>query len=194
MKNNDLNVDNMDIETGDNKMDGVPNGEVWYGQYDRVNELNDRFQSRQFSDNSLEPNFSPRPVPTKYSLFPIINRRTPVNTKINPFPNYDIEQNFNPGSAAPPSGYYNNIDTETILRNQTVSLQHGAEQGVYVPSSKSDLYINTVAKSTNRDEEQPYPNLFTTPNFNTRVHPNINEANIGNDYFNNHTRTQLRNL
>jgi len=177
------------------KMIGVPNGEVWYGQNERVDELNDRFQSRQFPDNYLEPNFSPRPVPTKYSLFPSFDLRTPTKIPIKPQPTYDIERNFNPGtSAGPSSGFFNNINTETVLRNQIVPLQHGAEQGVYIPSSKSDLYINTIAPSTTRNEEQPYSNLFTIPSFNARVHPNINKEKIGNDNFNNHTRTQLRNL
>lgn len=188
------NIDNMKYNEN-TKMNGVPNGEVWYGQNERVDELNNRYQSRQFSDNNLEPNFSPRPIPTKYSLFPIFERRTPNKIPIIKQPIYDIEQNFNPGtSSGPSSGFFNNINTETMLRNQIVSLQHGAEQGEYIPSSKSDLYNNTIAPSTNRNEEQPYPQLFTMPNFNNKIHPNINKEQIGSDLFNNHTRTQLRNL
>lgn len=37
------------------------------GQFDRVDELNNRIQSRQFPDIPLEPAFSERPVSTKYN-------------------------------------------------------------------------------------------------------------------------------
>ena len=51
---------------------------VQYGQNERVDELNDRMAQRHFPDMSLEPNYDCRPVPTKYSHFPIVNRRTPL--------------------------------------------------------------------------------------------------------------------
>ena len=46
--------------------------ELIVGQHERLDEINDRIKSRQFSDYPLEPNFSPRHVSTKYSLMPIM--------------------------------------------------------------------------------------------------------------------------
>jgi hypothetical protein len=92
------------------KMPGVVEG-VYYGQNERVDEINSRYQERQFADSPLAPNFSPRPVPTKYAVFPMVNHRTPAKDSIRSYPEYSPADNFNPGTAnAPPSGYYSHID------------------------------------------------------------------------------------
>ena len=164
---------------------------VQYGQNERVDELNDRIAERHFPDMALEPNYNCRPVPTKYSHFPIVNRRAPVREPLNPYINHNLYNNFNPsGSRSNVKGFQQNVDVETILRNQTFALQHGADQGVYVPTSKSDLYNVSVVS---RPSEQPYPLLFERPQFANRTHPNVMANNIGKDNFFNHTRTQLRN-
>ena len=169
---------------------GVPEY-LYYGQNERVDELNTRIKDRQFPDSPLEPNFSPRPVPTKYSHFPIINRRKQMNEPMIPYLDYNSNINFNPGThRAPPSGFLNNVDTETILRNQTFALQ-SADQNVYIPSSNSDLYKVTVVS---RPSDQTHPLLFDRPQFNWQTHPNVANSNIGRDQFFNHTRTQLRNI
>jgi hypothetical protein len=172
-----------------NKMYGVVQG-VSYGQQERVDELNDRISSRHFPDMPLQPNYDPRPVPTKYSLFPIVDRKKPVKEVALPYPSYSTNY-FNPGTAkGPTSGFFSNVDTETILRNQTFALQH-TDQSVYVPSSSSDLYkVDIVSKPV----EQPYPLLFSRFAFDHKVHPNNESGNIGNETFFNHTRTQLRNM
>jgi hypothetical protein len=173
-----------------NSIYGLSEG-IAYGQFGRVDELNDRMFSRYFSDVALEPNYDPRPVPTKYSHFPIVDRRVPATVKPSVFLNYHVELNFNPGTRnAPVSGYFANIDTETILRNQAFALNHGADQSVYIPSSKSDLYNVSVV---HRPSEQPYPGLFEQPQFQTTGTRNTSSSlQIGADRFNNHTRTQLR--
>ena len=177
------------IQTTD-KLYGVTEG-VFYGQNERVDEINDRMQSRNFADSPLEPYFDPRPVPTKYSHFPIVNRRTPMNEPAIKYQQYNMNVNFNPGTTKSPySGFVNNIDRETFLRNQNFAMQHGASQGVYVPSSNSDLYKTTIIS---RPSEQPFPNIFNSFDFDKRQHPNI-VKNIGSDNFFNHTRTQLRNM
>ena len=169
---------------------GVVHG-VQYGQNERVDELNNRMAERHFPDTALEPNYNCRPVPTKYSRFPIINRRAPVREPMNQYANHNLYTNFNPGSAsANVKSFQQNIDVETILRNQTFALQHGADQGVYIPTSNSDLYNVSVVS---RPSEQPYPLLFERPQFINRTHPNLMTNNIGRDNFFNHTRTQLRN-
>jgi hypothetical protein len=172
---------------------GVPNG-CFIGQQDRVDELNTRIQSRQFSDKPLSPNYDPRPVPTKYSLFPVIDRRKSIQEKRKTYPEHSIHQNFSPATQnGPPSTYFRNIDTETVLRNQTVALQRGAEQGVYVPSSNSDMYRSMDFLSSNRNSILPiHQELFTKSVYNTTL-PSVMNLPIGNDTFYNHTRTQLRN-
>ena len=65
------------------RMNGVPEY-LYYGQNERVDELNNRIKERQFPDSPLEPMINPRSVPTKYSLFPIINRRKSMNEPVIP--------------------------------------------------------------------------------------------------------------
>lgn len=166
------------------------------GQQDRVDELNTRIQSRFVPDNSLRPNYDPRPVSTKYSLFPTIDRKTPAKEYLKPSTEYLGEatseatsSNFAPLIKNSP--FIRNVDTETILRNQTVALQNGIGQSVYVPSSNSDLYNTTI---TSRPSDQPFPNLFIKPTFNsTQPAISIANQNIGKSDFFNYTRFQLRN-
>ena len=179
-----------DQMNNNNKIYGVPVG-VFYGQNERVDELNTRIKNRQFPDSPLEPNFNPRPVPTKYSIFPIINRRAPMHEPVIPYLLYNNSVNFNPGnSRAPISGYVQNVDVETVLRNQTFALQSRADQNVFVPASNSELYN---VKVISRPSEQTHPLLFDKQSFNSAIHPNNANANIGKDQFFNHTRNQLRN-
>lgn len=173
----------------ENQIHGLPNF-LYQGQNERVDELNDRIQTRYFPNSPLQPNFDPRPVPTKYAHFPIINRRTPLKEPVIPYLDYNSTVNFNPGSQrAPPSGF--NVELETQLRNQYFALQHGADQGVYIPSSNSDLYKVPVPMGS-QNESQPFPDLFLKPEFDPSPNPNVVNTNIGRDLFNNHTRTQLR--
>ena len=169
---------------------GIHQG-VYYGQNERVDELNDRINTRFYPDFPMQPNYNPRPVSTKYALFPIIDRVKSVKEKELNYPQYNTEQNFYPGTTnAPPQGIFNLIDTEILLRNQTMALQHGAEQAVYIPSSQSDLYnISIVSKPS----EQPYPLLFSQLSLDQNPHPNNQSSDIGKHTFFNHTRTQLRN-
>lgn len=169
---------------------GVVQG-IQYGQNDRVDELNERLTSRHYPDIPLEPNYDPRPVPTKYALFPIVNRRTPRQEAQLKYVEYDSEVIFSPGSSkAPTSGYVNKVDLETSLRNQNFALQHGAGQGTYIPASTSDLYKVTVES---KPSVQPYPLLFERQMFSQSPHANVEYSIIGRDAFFNHTRTQLRN-
>jgi hypothetical protein len=164
---------------------------VLYGQYNRLNELNERIASRQFSDKPLQPNYDPRPIPTKYSLFPIIERRKkePETPLVN-YLDYSSESNFAPVSGkATVDGFLRNINTESSLRNQYFALQK-SDQAVYVPCSSSDLYSYSAV---GRQENQTHPSLFQQQSFDSRPNPNINPA-IGSDIFNNNTRIQLRGL
>jgi hypothetical protein len=180
----------MNLHEIDRSLFGVHSGLI-AGQFDRTDELNDRTVARQFPDRELQPNFGPRPVPTKYSLFPVIERRTPATVPIRDINKHSVRDNFNPATRnGPVSTYLANVNTETILRNQTVGLQRGAGQGVYVPSSDSDLYKVQVV---GRREEQTHPNLFERQQYQTTA-PITDTWGIGRDQFHNHTRTQLRNI
>jgi hypothetical protein len=179
----------MDIHAN-TKIFGLHEG-ISYGQNERVDELNTRITDRHFPDSPLAPNFDPRPVPTKYSRFPIVNRRKFSNTYIRPMVNHVVELNFNPATRnGPPNGYLANVDVETILTNRTVALQHGADQGVYIPSSNSDMYKVSVVS---RPSDQPFPNLFKNPPLTTYINPKLEKNGIGKNYFDNNTRVQLRN-
>jgi hypothetical protein len=119
---------------------------------------------------------------------PVFDQYKETQVKIPTLANYNIGKTFNPGNAQGPwSGYANNVDIETVLRNQTFALQKG-DRSMYVPSSNSDLYITEVV---GRKETQTHPYLFKNdplPSFN----PNI--LNLGNDVFNNATRQQLKSI
>jgi hypothetical protein len=175
-------------------MYGVIQG-VYYGQNERVEELNERSIRYKLPEQELPPNFDPRPVPTKYARLPCIDRRTISNVPIVPNTSYTPESVFTPPvyRSGPPNTFLARIDTDSILRNQTVAYQRGADQGVYVPSSHSDLYKVTVdpGKPVNQD----YPLLFARPQFSQELHPNLVAApQIGRDRFMNNTRVQLRSM
>ena len=118
----------------------------------RVQELNIRMAMRNIPSLPLQSVFDPRPQNTKYTMFPV-HEKVSVSfppeklTPIQCMPQYDQTRYFNPGTSAPFSGYANNIDKETSLKNLFESNQRYAIQNKYIPSSKSDMYINTV-KST----------------------------------------------
>jgi hypothetical protein len=176
-----------------NKIYGIPEG-VSYGQNDRVDELNDRISARGVSDYALPSNFDPRPTQTRFTMFPALDSRRPVNTQIESNYDYAAETNFTPpiGGRGPVSGFLNHVDAESNLRNQFFALQKGAGQGVYIPSSKSDLYRVTVPHIPG---EQTHPLLFERTQFDSRLHPNIVSAPaVGKDVFNKYTRFQLRDL
>ena len=173
-------------------MEGVHTG-VSYGQHDRVDELNTRMQNRQFSDKPLAPNFSSRPVVTKYSRFQIADRRAPYVEEIRPVETHNLQTNFSPATQrGPPATILHNIDLESALRNQNVAFQRNCLQSTYVPDSNSELYKVRVHSTPGPN---PHPALFSHPP--TQSVPRegaIRGMNIGKDLFNNSTRTQLRAL
>jgi len=176
-----MNTTNNRI-TPNGLIDGV-HREIIVSQHERTDELNQRLSTRHFPDSALEPAFSPRPLSTKYNL--------PMNpaptVPINAVAEHSVAGNFNPATRAGPfKTYMRNIDTETVLRNQTMAIQN-ASQSVYVPSSSSDLYRVDVI---GRPVAQPYAGLFEQSTFADRARPNL--AHIGQDRFFNSTRTQLR--
>lgn len=181
----------MNLSEYNKPIPGVVSG-VYYGQNERLDEINNRIEARNVPDKPLPPNFDPRPVLTKYALFPMLDNRMPTNVPIQSNYKYSLENTFTPPVMAmgPVSGYINNVHKESELRNQFFAHQRGADQGIYVPSSDSDLYKVYIPSAPS---VQPYPLLFSTPSFNQTQHANlINAPHIGKDTFHNNTRTQLR--
>jgi len=143
------------------------NTHLWIGQQERTDELNERIRDRQFIERPLPPN-SFRPCQTKYTLFTALDNRIPPSTLHH--------------------SVLLNVDSESMLKNQTSPLQRGS-QNVYVPSSSSDLYKVHVSSVNN--EPQPFPHLFERPTLQTsreqRVMPEKNR-------FSNSTRIQLKEI
>jgi hypothetical protein len=181
--------DRMDLNDNPN-VTGAING-LWEGQQSRLDELDSRLAERQFPDRPLQPNFGLRPVPTKYSYFPIIERRTQPTVPIMRQEMYNPATNFSPATSnGPVASYLANIDLETVLQNRHVALQHGADQGVYVPSSKSDLYgFAAVGRQEDMGERSM---IFDKYNLVTKGSDVARQ--VGQDRFHNNTRTQLRGL
>ena len=167
-------------------MQGVTNG-VYVCQQERTEALNRRLYSRNIPSNPLQPQFSMRPVPTKYTLMPLVDERKPSTVPINRYPTYHPSQVFNPGTAqAPWSGYATEVNKESTLRNQFFALQK-CNQKEYVPGSTSELYHSTVPYSD--DGLQVYPDLFVIEAF-PPFDPNT--LNIGHKTLHNFTRNQLQ--
>ena len=154
----------------------------------RMNAMNAKIYDRNLSSQMLQPYLSVRPVMTKYSFMPIVDPRKELSVKLEQQPTYNSSAVFNPGNDMGPwNGYSNNVDIETLLRNQTFALQN-CEQSVYVPSSTSDLYNSDNIEI---NQMQPYPKLFEPAMFDNF---NPNSHNLGNNVFNNSTRQQLKNI
>ena len=181
---------NVGDVNGPQHMDGVVQG-LWQGQQSRTEELNSRIVDRHFPDRPLQPNFSGRPVPTKYAHFPIIDRRAKPETPIRREEFYNTATNFSPATSnGPVATYLANIDLETVLQNRHVALQHGADQGVYVPNSKSDLYgFSAVGRQEDMGDRSL---IFNQHALNTKISEVANQ--VGKDTFHNNTRTQLRGI
>jgi hypothetical protein len=174
--------------------------------HERLQQLNDRIYQRNFPSQELQTHFNPRSTPTRQCLFPMVDNHMPSETQIKKNPNYNITDQFNPGTHAPWSGYMTGVDDESRLRNQFHANQPAA-QTKYIPSSSSDLYnyniqqqiINAHNNPSNLIERpasdittpQPYPRLFETPKF---APFDANEYGLGMNTFENHTRQQVRNL
>ena len=169
------------------KMYGVVDG-VYYCNKERTDELSRRIASRNIPSSPLQPQYSVRPISTKYDMMSIVDRRPKSSVPLQSYPVYNIESTFNPGSSvAPWSGYASEVDDESRLRNEFFALQRNAK-AKYIPSTKSDMY-NVIVDSTN--EVQPHPELFRQPEFSPF---NPNTCNTGQMFFDNCTRQQIKDV
>lgn len=156
----------------------------------RSAELNKRISDRNLPSAPLQPQFSIRPVSTKYDLMSIIDRRVVPTVPIKRVPTHNVNGNFNPGNAqAPWEGFAANINDESTLRNQFFAIQN-CDKAAYVPSSRSDMYDVKVG---GRAEMQPHRDLFAEPEL-APFNPNPYNAIVGHNLFHNSTREQIKNV
>lgn len=183
----------MNIDAYSTNMIEIPSG-ILYKDSERLEELNNRIHRRIIPDNDVKlPHILDiRSTPTRNCLtFPIITSNN--TTYKHELSKYNIEDNFAPIQRSGPFiNFVNNVDRESTLRNQIYAIQNGAEQAVFIPSSNSDLYNVRMPLSSN-NIEQPFAGLFHQhEKFVTTENSFVKNNNIGGDFFNNHTTTQLR--
>ena len=162
-------------------MYGVVDG-VYFCNEERLNEINERINERNIPSESLRPEFSLRPVSTKYALLPIVDRVEVSDVPLKEYSPFSVETIFNPGTAqAPWRGFAENINVDSALRNQFFALQKSPE-AEYIPSSKSSLYEFPLASNN-------FPrNQYESGNFKTE--DELTYSNKSTDLFNNCTRCQ----
>ena len=164
----------------------IPNG-VYYGQNEPLDAMNRNIYARNLADVPLRPNMDLRSVPSRTTLYPMLEQRPAYSGQ---YLDYSPQSYFSPANTmGPPSGF--KVDDESRMRNQYFALQHGADQSVYVPSSQSDLYKVEVPVSA-QSVAQPFPGLFEKPMYVTEAAPYADK--IGREIFNNSTKTQLRDV
>jgi|AntAceMinimDraft_5_1070358.scaffolds.fasta_scaffold04418_2 hypothetical protein len=182
----------MSLPTNISIGNNMPGVEIDFNRTpDRTDQLNARLNSRNNVSNALKPNFDPRPVSTKYALFPIIDRRVDSLIEKKKYNVFSPETSFNPSSdRAPVDGFLNNVAIETELRGQNNIMKGGDLGNKYMPDFKGSLYNVHVGNIL----EAPDPKhhlLFERGTFSQATHENIHPR-IGGDTFHNNTRVQLR--
>ena len=124
-------------------MFGVING-MYTCNHERVDDINNRISDRNIPSTSLQPQYSVRPVATKYGYMQVLDQYKKTTIPLNKYTPYSTKTVFNPGNAqAPWNGFSNNVNIESSLRNQFFALQK-CEQSDFVPKSTSDLYQTKV--------------------------------------------------
>ena len=164
--------------------------DVYYCQMDRVNELSTRMSDRNIPSHQMAQHYFGRPVDTYATVFPMLDNHMPSSVQHTRFPIYDQHKQFNPGQAAPFSGFSKNVDVETVLRNTVHPLQK-APQSKYIPGTNSDMFHNQYLTQTNNKVQMKNNLLFQQTNFSPF---NPNKCGLGHKIFNNHTRVQTKDL
>lgn len=148
-------------------------------------EINERIEKRlddyDFKNGNNFNLFDPRPVQTKQTIFQVHEKRN--SNSLTPFFQNDSGKK-NDEEWKLNNGLFRDVDKETVLRNQSVLLNHGDDQRVYVPSSKSNLFFPSAISSNDiKSFSREIPNFKKEKNTNNVV---------GSNTFSNNTRTQLR--
>ncbi len=116
------------------------------------NQINTTLYNRNVPSHNLQPYLDVRPVATKYVVLPTGDKRT--TSQLIQQPTYFTNGVFNPGDAAPRSGFNVNLETDMRFRG-------------FMPDSKSDLFKynfkpNTIAVNS-------HPLLFKEERFTGRI-------------------------
>ena len=174
----------------DTKIQGLVDG-IIYQQHERTDELNERIQQRIYTTSPLKPLYNVRPVSTKYATFPIIDRRVPPKVELASYLDYSTTGSFaTMESNGPVDAYFDNVNVESQLRNYGVALGSGSN-GVFVPSSNSDLYVTRDLGMGSLTDPQPFPSLFEDGIAGLST-SGMHGPSAGFQLFFNPTRTQLR--
>jgi len=117
-----------------------------------------------------------------------LDERPRLNVDLENRELYNVNQQFLPVAyAAPVNTMLNNVDKESMLRNQFIALQK-SDLVEYVPSSNSDLYnVEVVGRKENNTHSLLFEeyNNYTSRNDNSYSKPKL--------LFNNNTSVKLNN-
>jgi len=171
-------------------MESVVKG-AYYCQQNRTTELSNRMYRRNIPNVSLQANYDPRPVDTRFIRMPVIDCRRPSNVPCEQKPIYNTNVMFAGSSQALPfNGFQSNVDTESKLMNIIFPLQE-CPQSKFIPNSLSDLYNTSYLTPPLNKTKMQNELLFKRETFD-QFNPNM--CNTGRDIFNNNTRVQIKNL
>jgi hypothetical protein len=169
------------------------------------NQMNNEIMKRNVPSQPLQPYFDIPSVNTRYVVQPKYDFSSPscispkkggdelslynTNTQHS---TYDINTYFFPGNRkAPFSGFSNNINMESQLRNQHIKLSR-TDNNLYVPHSKSNLYNFTMQTSKLQGPSSginPHYLLFQDyDKLCIGESPSSQSANLDNCIFNNQSR------
>jgi hypothetical protein len=149
---------------------------------------NERIYERTQPSAPLRPYYQPRSQHTKYTKFMTHTEPLVSDEPIVSHPPYSPSKVFYPASrSAPWSGFANNIDIESDMRNQFYGIQK-SPQATYVPDSSSDLYTLQSFAHPDRENIQQHVLLFEESK---HALFNPNTKNISNATFNNSTRHDM---
>lgn len=149
---------------------------------------NERIYERVQPSAPLRPYYQPRSQHTKYTKFMTHTEPIVSNEPIVSIPSYSPSKVFYPANrSAPWSGFANNIDIESDMRNQNYALQK-CPQATYVPDSSSDLYTLRSFTLPVKPDIQQHALLFEETDH-ALFNPNI--TNTSKATFNNSTRHDM---
>ena len=162
--------------------------DVYYCQFARTEELNERHYSRNLASRQMNPKYLSRPVSNRRVVMPVVDDVKKSKVQKGTFSDFDMKKDFIPGTNGPYNGYSNNVDVESSLFNRFAPLQK-CGQVKFLPNSTSDLY-NSIVPAADR-MAQPF-SLLQKQDDPIRFNPN--ECELAKETFHNHTRQDQKNI
>jgi hypothetical protein len=140
---------------------------TYFCNQNRTEDLNTRIYGRQVALSAPQVQFSPRPVPTKYTMLPILDQAPRTQVPLVPRPEFSVSRDFLPGDSAPWCGFSAAINTESILKNMFFANQR-CPRAFYVPDSNSDMYGRSYPRQAVPQSSAPQPTGAGVFNTSTR--------------------------